>query len=77
MIAGILLSKKRLYAALEALGYSATAEYENLQTGKYRFWKTPWGKHFSVPDFDHGIPHWVLAEIIETLEKTRPAAEKK
>lgn len=72
MIAGILLTKKRIYAALEALGYTPTDEYETVETGKYRFWKTPWGKYFSVPDFDHGIPHWVLAEMIENLEKGRP-----
>lgn len=77
MIAGILLSKKRLYEALQALGYSPTDEYEKGETGKYRYWKTPWGRYFSVPDFDSGIPHWVLSEMIEGLEKGRPSEHKK
>lgn len=70
-MAGILLSKRRIYAHLKSLGHKRTARV-TLGHVVHRFWKTPWGFHFPIPDEDHVCATWDLGEILEDVEKTRP-----
>ena len=70
-MAGILLSKRKIYAYLKSQGHEATKSYT---TGfvVHRFWKTPWGYHFPVPDVDYFCATWDLQTILADIEKTRP-----
>lgn len=72
-MAGILLTRQRIHDYLKSLGHEPVNETFQGKTGRYRFWKTPWGHIFSVPDEDYKCPTWVLNEIAEGANKTRPA----
>lgn len=71
-MAGILLSRKKVADFLKSLGHKQTGETIDLKTGRYRFWETPWGYKFPVPDGDHQCPTWRLAELVAEVDKTRP-----
>lgn len=71
-MAGILLTRQKVHDYLKSLGHEPTGECFQGKTGNYRFWKTPWGHTFAVPDDDHTCPTWVLEEIAEGANKTRP-----
>ena len=49
MIAGILLSKRQLYAFLKTLGHKPTKEVFEGESGDYRFWVTPGESTFRFP----------------------------
>lgn len=72
-MAGILLSKRRIYAHLRSLGHKPTS---NFTTGfvVHRFWRAPWGYQFPVPDQDYVCATWDLQTILADLEKTRPTS---
>lgn len=72
-MAGILLTRQKVHDYLKSLGHEPTDELFKGKTGTYRFWKTPWGHSFSVPDGEHQCPTWVLEEIVDLANKTRPA----
>jgi hypothetical protein len=72
MIAGIMLSRKQVHAFLKSLGHKPTKETFDEETGFYRFWITPWGKYFPVPDKDFTCAHFVLTKIAEDIGKTKP-----
>jgi hypothetical protein len=70
-MAGILLSRRKIHAHLKGLGFKQTRQ---LTTGhvQHRFWTTPWGYHFPVPDEDFVCATWDLQAILLDVEKTRP-----
>lgn len=73
-MAGILLTAQKIHDYLKSLGHEPTGEQLTGKTGTYRFWKTPWGHLFSVPDEDYKCPTWVLEKIVDDASKTRPSA---
>lgn len=70
-MAGILLSKRKIYAHLKSIGHKRTQEV-TMGHVVHRFWTTPWGYHFAVPDEDYVCATWDLGDILEAVEKTRP-----
>lgn len=73
VIAGILLTRQRIHDYLKSLGHADTGVTFSGATGSYRFWKTPWGHNFPVPDDDYMLPTWGLEQIVDDANKTRPA----
>lgn len=70
-MAGEVLSKRRLYALLKAAGHKPLNEYSH-GVNTHRWWKTPWGEPFSVPDDDETCGMHDLAFILQQVEKTKP-----
>jgi hypothetical protein len=71
-MAGILLSKRRIHAHLKKLGFKPTKNVTQGHVG-HRFWVTPWGHFFPVPDEDFVCATWDLLAILADVERTRPA----
>lgn len=71
-MAGILLTRDRIHEYLKGLGHTPADELLHGSTGVYRYWKTPWGHFFPVPDVDYVCPTWVLEDIVDRANKTRP-----
>lgn len=74
MSAGILLTLDKVHEHLKSKGFEPTETMLRGHTGRYRYWKAPWGHHFAVPDEDYKCPTWVLEDIVTDAEATRPAA---
>jgi hypothetical protein len=72
MIAAMLLTKKQIHLILKQLGHKPLRETIDLDSGKYRFWETSWGRIFNVPDEDFKCADFVIANIIESINSTKP-----
>lgn len=71
-MAGITLTRQRIHDHLKGLGHEPTDTVHDGETGRHRFWKTPWGHIFSAPDDDHTCPTWVFETILDAANRTRP-----
>ena len=74
MIAGMLLTKAQVHKTLIDNGFIDTSEvFDGIVP--HRFWKSPWGENFSVPDEDFVCAAWTLKEIIESVNLSKPTQQ--
>ena len=71
-MAGILLTRERIRTYLKSLGHEPREEVLEGRTATYRFWMTPWGHRFAVPDQDHKCATWELELIVKAVDATKP-----
>ena len=72
MIAAMLLTQQQIHNILKELGHTPLTETISLESGRYRFWKTPWGRIFDAPDDDYQCADFVIGNIIECMNSTKP-----